>query len=227
MFTYRQNAFIAYIAPFAAFMLLTSLEGSAPTAYYPILYTIKIAVVAGLWLAFRGHYPRYSSSGVGLGVVAGVIGVVAWVGLAAVPLQELLPASLHSWVGGTRSAYNPFDAIGKTVLAWAFIGVRLIGLAVVVPLMEEVFWRGFLLRYLINDDFTSVPIGKLTPMSFLIVTALFTVVHPELLAAAVWCAGINLLCYRTGNLWACIATHAVTNLLLGVYVLVTGAWHLW
>ena len=103
----------------------------------------------------------------------------------------------------------------------------MLGLAVVVPLMEEVFWRGFLIRYLVNDDFESVPQGTYTPLSFWVVVLLFTLAHPELLAAAIWCAGINLVLYRTKNLWACIVAHAVTNLLLGVYILASGAWVLW
>ena len=58
-------------------------------------------------------------------------------------------------------------------------------------------------------------------------TALFTLVHPELLAALVWGAAINLLLYRTRNLWACVAMHATTNALLGVYILATNSWELW
>jgi membrane protease YdiL (CAAX protease family) len=51
--------------------------------------------------------------------------------------------------------------------------------------------------------------------------------HPEILAAVVWVSGMNLLWQRTGNLWACVVAHAATNLLLGLYIIRTGSWHLW
>ncbi|MFN5898356.1 MAG: type II CAAX prenyl endopeptidase Rce1 family protein, partial [Planctomyces sp.] len=62
---------------------------------------------------------------------------------------------------------------------------------------------------------------------FLIVLAVFTAMHPEILAAVVWVSGMNLLWQRTGNLWACVVAHAATNLLLGLYIIRTGSWHLW
>ena len=60
------------------------------------------------------------------------------------------------------------------------------------------------------------------------ITVAFAAAHPEILAALVWGAAVSALLYRTKNLWACIAAHAVTNALLGLYILVDGAaWRLW
>lgn len=218
----------AYVLPFAVFMLLTWAEGTPALAeYYPFVYTAKVAVVAGLCWWYLGRYPRFSTAGFGLAAVAGVIGVVLWVVLAAIPIQSLLPEPLHSWVGGTRAAYRPLEAISSRPLAWLFLAIRFAGLALVVPVMEEVFWRGFLLRYLMDEDFTRVPIGKVTANSVAIVTVLFTLTHPEVLAAVVWGAGIHYVYWKTANLWACVLTHSVTNLLLGVYIVITGQWNLW
>jgi len=100
-------------------------------------------------------------------------------------------------------------------------------MAAIVPVMEEVFWRGFLARYLLADDFRNAPQGVFTPLSFLMVTLAFASVHPEILAAIAWGTMINLLYRRTANLWACVVMHAVTNGLLGGYILATGNWHLW
>lgn len=134
---------------------------------------------------------------------------------------------LPDWVVGTeRSGFNPWAELPNG-LAAVFIAIRFIGLAVVVPLMEEVFWRGFLLRYLVDENFDRVPWGRVTPFSFIVVTLLFVAAHVEWSAALVWGAGINWLYARTGNLWACIIAHAVTNLLLGIYVLTFSAWQLW
>ena len=110
---------------------------------------------------------------------------------------------------------------------WADTIVQLCELVIVVPKIEGVFWRSYLMRYLVSNEFETVAVKHYTPLSFAVVTIVFTLAHPELLAAAIWCAGINLLLYRTKNLWARIVAHAVTNLLLGIYVLATETWELW
>lgn len=220
---------LAYVLPFVLFMVLGAAEGWEPLKpYYPFVYTAKIAIVLGSWCYFRRRYPAPSTAGLGWGILAGIVGVVVWIGLWKLNLERHIADILPSWLySAERIGYDPFTAITSTGGAWAFIAVRLCGLALVVPLMEEVFWRGFLIRYLVKDDFESVPVGTFTPWSFSAVVVLFTLAHPELLAAAIWCAGINWVLYRTKNLWACITAHAVTNLLLGVYILATGSWALW
>lgn len=226
---FRDSRLLAYVLPFATFMVLGSLETwEALADYYPWVYTIKISLVLAAWWFFRRQYPPMAAGGLGLAVLVGIVGVVVWIGLCSLDLESKLFGFLPAWLlGGERAAYNPFEAISHPAGRWAFLAVRMTGLAVVVPLMEEVFWRGFLIRYLVSEDFESVPTGRYTPLSFGVVTILFAVAHPEFIAALVWCAGVNLLLYRTKNLWACIVAHATTNFLLGVYILVTKAWSLW
>mgnify|MGYP002683041209 CR=1 FL=1 len=92
---------------------------------------------------------------------------------------------------------------------------------------EEIFWRGFLLRWLTNAEWEKVPLGRFSGMSFLLVTLLFTLAHPEWLAAAVYCALLNGFIYWKQDLWSCVVAHGVSNLLLGLYVLTTEHWWLW
>jgi CAAX prenyl protease-like protein len=127
----------------------------------------------------------------------------------------------------SRVGYDPFSSDGSAVARGTFIAVRLTEMVLIVPVMEELFWRGFLARYLIDDDFENVPQGVFTRYSFVLVTLAFASVHPEILAAITWGAMINLLYQRTANLWACVVMHAITNGLLGAYILATGNWHLW
>jgi CAAX prenyl protease-like protein len=109
------------------------------------------------------------------------------------------------------------------------LGCRFLRLVIVVPLVEEIFWRGFLLRWLIDADFTKVPLGTFEWKSFLIVAVLFMLEH----APADWPAAIltgalfNLVAVRTRSLSSCVLVHAITNLLLGIFILRTGQTGFW
>lgn len=217
----------AFVGPFAVFIAMTAVEGRPEVqGYYTFAYAVKIAAVCVMLFIGRKEWPRFERRGLWLGVLLGAIGLPIWVLLAKVDLLAILPESIRGWIGGNRIGYDPTqiaDTFGRT----GFIAVRLFGLAVVVPIMEELFWRGFLIRFLVAEPFQKVPLGKYTPMSFAVVTLLFVAAHPEILAALVWGAAINLLFYRTKNLWACVAMHMTTNALLGAYILSTGSWQLW
>ena len=184
------------------------------------LYSVKTAVVLGA-LAF--FWPRYDElKGRPFGGGGDVVGAVA------VGLVVYLAWVRMDWpwaMQGTPSGYDPFRAgegLG-TVLA----GIRLFGAVVVVPVMEELFWRSFLLRYVIEPRFESVRLGTFTPLSFLITVVLFGFEHHLWLAGMLAGAAYTILLYRTGRLWPCILAHAVTNLALGVHVLVTQQWYWW
>jgi len=220
---------VAFVAPFLLYVLPTMLESAGWSGLsYEFICTLKgVLAAAALW-TFRRRYPAFSTGGFRLAVFAGVLGCVAWVALerlqAAFPVIE---QSMSLLVGGKRMGFDPFSDGGPSLGQLAFVIVRLSELVIVVPLAEELFWRGFLARYLIADDFEKVPQGSFTHFSFAVVTLSFVAVHPEILAAVVWGILINLLYHRTANLWACIVMHSVTNGLLGAYILATGNWHLW
>jgi CAAX prenyl protease-like protein len=95
------------------------------------------------------------------------------------------------------------------------------------PVMEEIFWRSFGLRYATTPEFTSLPIGSFSWQGFAIVAALFGAAHPEWLVAVLCAAAYALLLRYTRSLFACVIAHAVTNLSLGLYVLTTGHWRFW
>jgi uncharacterized protein len=223
----RASPWMAYVWPFAVFMLLTTMETSPEVQpHYWYMYPAKIALVCFALYMGRKSWPTFESRGLVLGVVLGAIGLPVWILLAKIDLLAMLPEAVRGWLGSSRAGVDPsqiVDPTGRT----AFIAIRLFGLALVVPLMEELFWRGFLIRFLVAEPFQKVPMGTYTPMSFAVVTLLFVAAHPEILAALVWGAAINLLFYRTKNLWACVAMHMTTNTLLGVYILWTGSWQLW
>jgi CAAX prenyl protease-like protein len=105
--------------------------------------------------------------------------------------------------------------------------VRLLGLVIVVPVIEELFWRSFLLRWLIDPDFGRVPIGRVTPVAAVLSSLFFALVHPEwlpaLLTGLLWAA----LLWKTTSLSASALSHATANLALGLYVIATADWKYW
>ena len=221
---------LPYVAPMATFLLLTSLEdwlpksegGPHPT-YYPIYYACKIAVVAvTCWLGRKSWgdlRPWPGPKSLGLAVVLGLVVTLMWVGLDGYyPVYGKV---------GSRAAFNP------TVLSPAprvgFLIARMLGLVLVVPFFEELFWRSFVVRWIIDpDDFRKVPIGRVTPMAGAVTAALFALEHPAewlpaLLTGALWAW----LLHQSKSVSACFVSHAVANLGLGVYVLTTGQWKYW
>jgi CAAX prenyl protease-like protein len=246
----ERHPWVTFLLPFLVFMLVGSLEptpeasgGKAiglaiPYAYYPGLYTAKIALtlvaVAIVWPGYR-KFPRKLTL---LGILVGIVGGPLWIGLCRLDLEHvyLLPMLDHVGLGwligaGARSAFNPFEQLGgQPILAWDFLAVRFLGLVAVVPLIEEFFLRGFVMRLVVDRDWWDVPFGKVNRVAIVLGTAVPMLMHPgELLAALVWFSLITWLMLRTRNIWDCVAAHAITNLILGIYVVHTNtpaAWRL-
>lgn len=218
----------AFILPFALYVLGTALIGQLDEGWYPWAYaTIVVAVMAVLSWSLRGRNLLRPHGRVAQGLLVGVIGIAIWIGLSHLHLERYVSDQLPSWLSpAERVAFNPLAELHGMQL-WLFIAIRLTGLAILVPLAEELFWRGFLLRWLIDPDWEKVPIGRYTFSSCMLVTAMFAMAHPEWLAAAIYCLIVNGLLYRTKDLWQCVVAHSTSNLLLGIYVLSFGQWWLW
>jgi CAAX prenyl protease-like protein len=207
---------------------------SVPEAWNTLLplglYPVKTALVLGALVYFWRHYeelhePLFTSwRELGLAIGVGLVVYLAWVRMDW-PWATLGPVT----------GYNPFQAgpgLGALLAA-----IRLFGAAVVVPIMEELFWRSFLIRFIITlfpergasvtPEFTAIPLGTFTPLSFGLTVLLFGSEHTLWLAGIMAGVAYNLLLYKTRRLWPCILAHGVTNLLLGVHVLVTREWQWW
>ena len=217
---------------------------------YPYVYTAKIVLVLATIVLVSGGYREFLPFRISwLSVAVGVVGVVLWVGICQLQLEakilgpidrtlgSLLPTEegqeptvgLMSIIGaGERPAFNPLKYLADTpVWAYVFLAIRFTGLAVIVPIIEEFFLRGFIMRYAVHPNFWTVPFGQVDRTAVIIGTALPMLMHPgELLASLVWFSMVTWLMVRTRNIWDCIIAHAVTNFLLGVYVVTTGNWQL-
>ncbi len=173
------------------------------------LYPMRTLLVAGVLIpCFRSYSelqekPFVNAGELAFSVCVGILVYLAW-------LQMDWPWAIQ---GDGGAGYNPFKREGST--GYFLAAVRLISVSVVVPIMEEIFWRSFLIRYIISPDFTSIPLGKFTTQSFLISAALFGAEHHLWLAGLMAGAVYNLLLYKTGRIWPCILAHGTTNFLLG------------
>ena len=199
---------------------------AAPQTWYPTTYTIVISLTLLLMLAVgRGYFfaPFRISW---LSVFVGVLGFLVWIGLWWFDRELLGVGALFS---STREAFNPFAELSDSpTWMWLFLAIRFVGLLAVVPIIEEFFLRGFMMRYIDARDWDRIPLGNVTRLSVIGVAVYALVSHPaEPLAAVAWFSMVTWLYARTRSIWDCVLAHATTNLLLGLYVVSTGTWELW
>jgi CAAX prenyl protease-like protein len=219
--------FWAYMIPMAIFLAFTQI-GASWKSLFPISYIAKTILAAiALWLLWP-KYTKVRWNHWWLGVIVGILGVVQWVGME----KLLMSVPWLSWTRMIRDvtgeAFNPYEQLKFPGALWTFITIRLLGPTLVVPLMEELFWRDFLWRNLAApNDFKLVAVGEYDPSGFWLTPLFFALVHVQWLTAIVWGLMIGLLLLRTRSLGACIIAHGVTNLLLGIYVLWTHEWFFW
>jgi hypothetical protein len=203
----------------ALFLGLTYLEGEMRSNYVWV-YFAKILFVIGalLWAKPTWKDIRFDTKQIPLAVIAGLLLFAIWVGIEKfVPYPHL----------GTRTGFNPVEKIPDAGLRTAFISVRFLGLALVVPFMEELFWRSFGLRYASQTDFKALEIGAFTMTGAALCCGVFALAHPEWLPALIFAATMTVLVWKTKSIFACFVAHAVTNLALGIYVVNQSAWALW
>jgi CAAX prenyl protease-like protein len=181
---------------------------------------LRVLVTSAVLWHFRGHYPDlrgfWCSRGRGFGpaLIIGVAAFALWTALE----PRHTPADSEPVAAGLTS-------LGAGRAAWLVF--RSVGSVLVVPLAEELAFRGFLTRRLIAADFTSVPTGWFTWTSFLISSVLFGVLHGRWIAgtlAGMLYAGAM---YRRRSLADAVLAHATTNALITASVLATGSWSLW
>jgi len=189
-----------------------------------LLYPLRVVVVAAVLIVFSRRLVSFRASQWGGSLLVGIAVFVLWV------MPDMLwPAYRSHWlfdnslVGSARSSASP--DLRRDV---AFIAFRVFGSVALVPILEELFWRGWMMRWLIDKEFLKVPLGSYLPSAFWIVAALFASEHGPYWEVGL-IAGIayNWWIIRTRNLADCILAHAVTNATLSAYVLYTGQWQYW
>jgi uncharacterized protein len=193
------------------------------TRYHPLQYALESTAAAIVLWIFWPYYTRIRWTHIPPGIAVGLFGTALWI------LTEY--ACQHIGISrppNPADVYNPDLHLHSTKALWIYFCIRIIGPSLVVPPMEELFFRDFLMRALIRGGgarFQDVPIGAFSWFSLLGMSALFGMNH-----GAQWPEGVlygllmGILLIRTKSLGACIVAHGITNWTLYLYVLYTGDW---
>ena len=216
----------ARVIPFAAFMVLLVARGAMPEdGSWGIdprwLYGLTVLIVGGLLAWFWREYGELvlqtlpTLAEAALAVAVGLIVFGLWIHLDAAWMR----------LGEPSAGFVPKDANGQ--LLWPLIAVRWVGASLLVPVMEELFWRSFLMRWVQSPQFESVVPQRVGLKAVVLSTFVFMLAHTLWLAAIIAGLAYAWLYIRTGKLWVPVIAHAVTNGALGVWVLQTQRWEFW
>lgn len=211
------------IAPFALFMVLLALRGAAPADgdgsgwdFDPQwLYAASVlgcgALLAWWWREY-GELSRQTLPTAREALLA--VGI----GLAVFALWIYLDTPWMT-IGSPSAPFVSTDPLHTAI--------RFAGAVLIVPLIEELFWRSFLMRWIAHTTFQGVAPQRVGVRAVVLSTFVFTLAHTLWLAAALAGLAYALLYVKTGKLWVAVIAHAVTNAALGMWVIATGQWQLW
>ncbi len=216
---FAESPVYARVAPFVIFLVLTFCQGLFGEAGRYWFYLIK--TVVGAWLIWQ-MWPHVREMRWALSWEAVVVGVavcVMWVGIDP----------YYPKFGKPGPEWNPHQVFGtNSAGAWMFILVRLLGSTLVVPPLEEVFYRSFLYRWFVKIDFQSMPFNQFHALSFVVTAIIFGPgQHYQWLAGILCGLAYQWLVWRRNRLGDAMTAHAITNFLLGVWVIWRGAWQFW
>lgn len=214
---------IRYIAPFAAFLVFLALSPRVPldARWEAPLRVILLGVIC--WICWPREITLRPSRWLA-SIAIGAAVFALWIAPdLLVPGYRNLPPFSNAVVGHVHSSLQPNALHSSWVLTW-----RTLRAVIIVPLIEELFWRAWMMRWLIDARFTNVPLGAYAPFAFCATAILFASEH-----GPYWDVGLltgiiyNLWMVRSKSVADCILMHAVTNGLLSGYVIATGNWQYW
>ncbi len=222
----RHAPTLVRVVPFAIFLLLTFFQNHLGEAARYWLYLAK--TVVGAWMIWQVWrlVPEMRWKVSGAAIVVGLVVFIMWISIDQLFREWGLPFAPRFKI--SQGPWNPNVQFGAgSLLAWFFIVVRIAGVSIVVPPLEEVFFRSWLYRYLSNPQFEAIPLGQFRLVPFLVTSIVFGMEHQE------WLAGIlcgfafqALVCWKK-RLSDAITAHTITNFLLGIWVVWKGAWLFW
>ena len=215
---------VPWIAPFAIFMLLVAVSPSLPfgqpweSIFRVGALVLTIAVFSGDIV--RSLHVKHLVASIGLGLAVCALWVAP---------DMLFPGWRSHWMfqngitGTLKTTIAPAELADPLVLI-----LRVTRAALLVPILEELFWRGWLPRWIVNNDWQKVPMGTYTTLAFIATAVLFASEHGPYWEVGLLCGLIyNWWMWRTRSLGDLVLVHGVTNAALSGFVLVTGRYEFW
>ncbi|MEO7097754.1 MAG: CAAX prenyl protease-related protein [Luteolibacter sp.] len=240
----------AHVIPFVvfmSFMLLLMLFGYTIEWKHPdapwwrqdpaqFVYPIQTVATLGFLIHYwRSYTFNWSVKWSLVGIVFGAIGIGFWLLPTALYDHWKLDGPTHGWlnllgVADRREGFDP-GIFQNPIAYWTSLILRFFRAVVVVAFIEEILWRGFLMRFVCDweGDYWKQPFGRPHWLSYLVVTGVFILAHApvDYAGALVYGSITYLLCIWSKNLGACVVMHATANLLMGIYAMAYGKYGLW
>lgn len=229
------------ILPFALFVGLMALEPAWPVLASRLpgmaawletwSYALRTVIVLGLLLALRSRYQELQGVPAASAAASGTSAWRAWSESAGVGVAVYLV-----WISvGPMFRIGAGDPVGDMTAPWPddpvaatmWIGCRLAGSALLVPIIEELFWRSYLMRRINRPDFLALHPAGASLLAVFASSFVFALEHRELLAGLLAGLAYAWVYRRSGDLRQAVVAHAVTNLALGIHVLGTGDYSFW
>jgi CAAX protease family protein len=231
---------IPFIAPFLGYLVLMSCQSLVEDDFYRLhFYVLRTVGGLGLAAVFWSYYPPMGRLHPGKCIVFGVGVAYMWVMLHRLVAGQYVdgewlrePASWYVQPLGSDASpddyFDPRSVYGSGAMYWFYLIVRIGGASTTVPIVEELFWRAFMLRALIDwDEFDKVKLGAFTLKSFLLCSVMSALEHPQWEVGIVCWMIYNALFYWTRSLKCLIVTHGITNLVLYIHVVAREDWVFW
>jgi uncharacterized protein len=217
-----RRATLAFVAPFIVFVAAMAFEratGLPAEWFLPIRFILVLAMILIFSRGYIPLRPSFPVASAGIGVLVFLI----WIG------PDVLFGYRNHWLVTNSVTGSPLSTASEGLRHnIPFIVLRVTSTAILVPLLEELFWRGWLMRWLIRKEFLKVPVGTYETTAFWLVAILFASEHGSywevgLIAGVIY----NWWSWRTRNLADCFLAHGVTNGILAGYVLLADQWQYW
>ena len=222
------------VLPFALFLIIGSFQGKGFAGSEYWLYAAKTLLIGAMLWAIRGWLPEMKWSFKIEAVVVGIVIAILWIGFdGKLPSLDELWGLARKLVTGKlpeplkpEPPWNPLEFFrAAPALGWGFVLIRVLGRSLVVPPLEEVFYRSFVSRYLANPKFLELPLGVWHPMAFVVTSLMFGLAHPGQWIQAVVCGmAFQALVIRNRRLGDAMLAHATTNAIISAYAIATQQW---
>lgn len=249
----NERAVIAHTIAFPIWLTMMMLLGD-PCGWRYAAQTI-VGFLALLVLRPWRWYPRLKLKNVPVSIGVGVLIFFVWVGFETPWMKARAPA-VAEWYDklfvdfshplklrettelpdGSRVPYEDVVEEGELaglhvydprVTGWPMFWLHMFGTSVVIAVIEEFFFRGFLYRWMLGTPFYKIDPGRLHWPVLLMVSVFFGLEHFEWLAGILCGLAFGLLYIKTKDVWAAIIAHGTTNFLLGLYAVQFGAYQFW